>query len=149
MISAHDIKKLREETGSSMIECQKALQEAQGDLPKAKEILSKRGAALAEKKAERQIKAGVIDSYIHSNQKIGVLLELGCESDFVARNENFKTLSHELCLQISAANPENVEELLSQPYIKNAEKTVKDLINETIAKLGENIKIAQFTRFEI
>ncbi len=149
MISAQDIKKLREKTGASMMECKKALEGAQGDFAAAKEILSQRGAAIAEKKSERQIKAGVIDSYIHSNQKIGVLLELGCETDFVARNENFKNLAHELCLQISAADPADIEGLLGQPYIKDPEKSVRDLLNETIAKLGENIKIGKFTRFKI
>jgi elongation factor Ts len=149
MISAEDIKKLREETGASMMECKKALQEAPGDFVKAKYILSQRGAAIAEKKSERQIKAGIIDSYIHLNQKIGVLLELGCETDFVARNDNFKSLSHELCLQISALNPADTNELLGQPYVKNPEKSVQDLVNEIIAKLGENIQIGKFTRFEI
>ena len=149
MISAENIKKLRDETGASMIECKKALEESQGDIAGAIANLNKRGAAIAEKKSERQIKSGIIDSYIHSNQKIGVLLELGCETDFVARNENFKNLAHELCLQISALNPSGIQELLLQPYVKNPEKTVQDLLSETIAKLGENIKIGQFSRFEI
>jgi len=149
MISAEAVKNLRAKTGASMIECKQALEEADSNEQKAMEILSKRGAALAEKKAERQIKAGVIDAYIHSNQKVGVLLELGCETDFVARNENFRNLAHELCLQISAVNPQNTEELLAGQYIKNCEQTVQDLINETIGKLGENIKIGRFTRFEL
>ncbi len=149
MISADAVKNLRAKTGASMIDCKKALEEAQGEEQKALEILGQRGAAIAEKKAERQIKAGLIDAYIHTNGKIGVLLELGCETDFVARNENFKNLAHELCLQISATNPQNTEELLSQPFIKNPEKSVQDLITEAIAKLGENIKISQFLRLEI
>lgn len=149
MVSAEAVKKLRAKTGASMIDCKNALQEADGDEQKALEILSRRGADLAAKKAERQIKAGVIDSYIHTNQKIGVLLELGCETDFVARNENFKNLAHELCLQISATNPQTIEELLSQPFIKNPERLVRDLINDAVAKLGENIQIAKFIRFEL
>ncbi len=149
MVSAEAVKKLREKTGASMMECKKALEEAQGDEAKALEILNKRGASLAEKKAERQIKAGLIDAYIHANGKIGVLLELGCESDFVVRNEIFKNLAHEICLQISAMNPADEMELLAQPFVKNPEQTVQGLINEAIAKLGENIKIGKFIRFEI
>ncbi len=149
MASAQDIKKLREKTGASMIDCKNALEEAGGDQAKALEILSKRGAALAEKKSERQIKAGIIDSYIHSNQKIGVLLELGCETDFVARNECFKALAHDLCLHILATSPADCEELLGQPFVKKPEQTVQNLIHEAIGKLGENIKIGNFIRFEI
>lgn len=149
MISADAVKNLREKTGASMIDCKKALEEAQGEERKALEILGQRGAAIAEKKAERQIKAGLIDAYIHTNGKIGVLLELGCETDFVVRNENFKNLAHELCLQISAMNPQNEEEFLSQPFIKNPERSVQDLINGAIAKLGENIKVGKFIRFEL
>ena len=149
MISVDAVKNLREKTGASIIECKKALEEAGGEEQKAIEILSKRGAAMAEKKAERQIKAGLVDSYIHANGKIGVLLELGCETDFVARNENFKNLAHELCLQISAMNPQSVEELLAQPFVKNPEQTAQDLINEAVGKLGENIKVVKFVRFEI
>lgn len=149
MISAEAVKNLREKTASSVIECKKALEEAQGDAEKALEILVKRGAEIAKKKAERQIKAGLVDSYIHSNQKIGVLLELGCETDFVARNENFKNLAHELCLQISAMDPQDIEELLIQPSIREPEKSVQDLINEAVGKLGENIKVGRFMRFNI
>jgi elongation factor Ts len=149
MISAESVKQLRDKTGASMLECKKALEEAEGDETKAREILNRRGAALAQKKAEREIKAGVIDSYIHANQKIGVLLELGCETDFAARNEIFKGLAHDLCLHISAADPQNVEELLTQPFIKNPEQKVQDLINGAIGQIGENIKIGKFTRFAI
>lgn len=149
MISAESVKNLRAKTGASMLECKNALAEAGGEEQKALEILSKRGVEIAAKKAERQIKAGIIDSYIHTNQKIGVLLELGCETDFVARNENFKNLAHELCLQISATNPQDLKELLAQPFIKNPNQTVQGLINETIAKLGENIKIGKFIRFAV
>ena len=132
-----------------MVECKKALEQAQGDEAKALEFLSVSSAQLAAKKSERQIKAGLIDSYVHANQKVGVLLEIGCETDFVARNEIFKNLSHEICLQISAMNPQSVEELLSQPFIKDPQKTVQDLINETVGKLGENIKVGRFIRFDI
>jgi len=149
MISADAVKKLREETGASMMECKNALEQAQGDEPKALAILNERGAQIAEKKSAREIKAGLIDAYIHANGKIGVLLELGCETDFVARNENFKALAHDLCLQISAMNPPDVTEFLAQPFIKDPAKTVQSLIHELVAKLGENIKVGRFTRFEI
>ena len=149
MISADAVKKLRAKTGASMMECKNALEEAQGDEPKALAILNERGTQIAEKKSAREIKAGLIDAYVHTNGKIGVLLELGCESDFVTRNENFKALVHNLCLQISAMNPQSVTEFLAQPYIKDPAKTVQALINELVAKLGENIKVRRFARFEI
>lgn len=149
MISAEAVKKLREKTGASMMECKKALEEADGNESTAEEVLRKRGGEIAEKKSERQTKTGAIDAYIHANQKIGVLLQLDCESDFVARNENFKSLSHDLCLHIAALNPASNEDLLVQPFIKDPAKTVQDLINETISKLGENIKLNKFTRFEL
>lgn len=149
MISAEAVKQLREKTGLAMIECKKALEEAQGDETKALELLKTMGAAKAAKKAEREIKAGIVASYIHSNQKIGALLTLGCETDFVGRNENFQSLARDLCMQIAATNPANIEELLAQPFIKNPEQTVQALINNCVAKLGENIKIVEFTRFSI
>lgn len=132
-----------------MIECKNALEQALGEEKKALEILNQRGAQIAEKKSGREIKAGLIDAYIHANGRIGVLLELGCETDFVARNENLKSLAHEICLQISAMNPQDEVELLVQPFVKNPQQTIQDLITEVIAKLGENIKIGKFTRFEI
>jgi len=149
MISAETVKKLREKTGASMMECKRALEEVNGNETAAEEVLRKRGGEIAEKKSERQTKTGAIDAYVHSNHKIGVLLQLDCESDFVARNENFKALSHDLCLHIAATSPANNEELLAQPFIKDPAKTVQNLINETISKLGENIKLNQFTRFEL
>ncbi len=149
MVSAESVKKLREKTGASMVDCKNALEQAQGDEPKALAVLNERGAQIAEKKSAREIKAGLIDAYVHTNGKVGVLLELGCETDFVARNENFKSLAHDLCLQISAMNPPDEQELLAQPFIKNPAKTVRDLICELIAKLGENIKVGRFVRFEI
>ena len=149
MITSEQIKKLREASGTSVMDCKKALEEAGGDEAKAREFLSKRGAEMAAKKSERQTNSGLVDSYIHANGKIGVLLELYCETDFVARNENFKALAHEICLQIAAVGAQNIEELLAQPYLKNPAKTVKDLINDAVGKLGENIKVGKFIRFEI
>lgn len=149
VISVQAVKNLREKTGLSMIDCKNALETAGGDELVALDILQKRGAQSAEKKAQREIKAGLVDSYIHANNKIGVLLELGCETDFVARNESFKTLAHDLCLQLAASNPQNAAEFLESPFVKNPDQTIKNLIDEHIARLGENIKIGKFARFEI
>jgi len=147
MVSIDQVKQLREETAVSVQDCQKALQESGGDLKKAKEILKKWGKDLAAKKASRGTEQGVIASYIHPNKKIGVLLEVGCETDFVAKSSDFQNLTHELCLQI-AATREDIP-LLEQPWIKDQTKTVKDLISDYISKTGENIVVKRFTRYEI
>jgi len=147
MISIDKIKQLREETGISVSECQKALKESKGDFEKAKAVLKKWGKEMVQKKAEKAASQGIIDSYIHPNKKIGVILELNCETDFVARNRDFQALSHELCLQIAAMGEDTP--LLSQPWIKDETKTVKDLIEEYIAKLGENIVVKRFTRYQL
>ena len=147
MTSIDQLKQLREQTAASITDCRKALQEAKGDAAKAKEILKKMGKDLAGKKAGRETQQGIIDSYIHPNKKIGVILELNCETDFVAKSEDFKNLAHELCLQIAAMGEE--PPLLEQPWIKDATKKVKDLIGEYIAKFGENITLKRFTRYDI
>ncbi len=147
MISIDQIKQLREETAVSISECKKALEEAKGDFKKAKEILKKLGKDWALKKTTRKTLQGIIASYIHPNKKIGVILELNCETDFVGKSKDFQTLSHELCLQIAAMG-EDIP-LLEQPWIKDETKTVKDLIDEYIAKLGENITIKRFVRYEL
>ncbi len=149
MLSTGQIKQLRQKTGMSVMECKNALEQAEGDEKKAMEILSKKGAEKAIKKSAREAKQGLIESYIHSNAKIGVLLELNCETDFVARNEEFKTLAHDLAMHIAALEPKNKKELLEQPFIKDESKTIKDLISEAVAKLGENIQVGDFTRLEI
>lgn len=148
MITIDKIKQLRDETGLSIGECQKALKEANGDLAMAKEVLRKKGKDFAKKRIEREAGQGIIESYIHSGKKVGAILELRCESDFAARSEDFKKLAHELCLQITAVSPEE-NELLEQPWIKDEGKKVKDLIEECISKLGENIIIKKFTRYQI
>jgi len=148
MITIDQIKQIRQETGVSITECQKALKEAKGDLKKAKEILRKWGRDLAEKKEEKETKQGIIESYVHPGKRIGVLVELRCESDFVARSEEFKELAHELCLQIAAMNPKKTS-LMSQPWIRDEAKTIKELIEEYVAKLGENIIIKRFIRYEL
>ena len=148
MIPIDQIKQLRGETSVSISECKKALEESKGDFQKAKEILKKWGREVAKKTAEREVKQGIIEGYIHPNKKIGVILELNCETDFVAKNKDFQNLAHELCLQIAAMGREAIP-LLKQPWIKDETKTVRDLIDEYIAKLGENIVIKKFVRYEL
>lgn len=149
MSSIGKIKKLRQKTGVSIMECKKALKEAGDDIEKAKEILRKRGIIFAQKKVGKTTEEGIIESYIHSNGRIGVLIDLRCETDFVARSEEFKKLAHELCLQIAATSPQEKNSFLSEPWIRDESKTVKDLISEYVAKLGENIVVERFVRYEI
>ena len=148
MISIDQIKQLREETGVSVTECKKALEETGGDFEKAKEVLRRLGKELAEKRAGKETGQGLIDSYIHPNKKVGVLLDIRCESDFVARSIDFQTLSHEICLQIAAMAP-LPEELLTQPWIKDTTKTIGGVVESYIAKLGERIVVQRFDRFEL
>ena len=163
-VSKEAIKEIREKTGAGVMDCRKALDEASGNMDKACEILIQRGIALAEKKSNRAAEQGVIEAYIHSGEKIGVLVEINCETDFVARTDQFKELAHDIALQIAAMAPKYISEddvkdsndrdlksecLLSQPFIKDPTKTVRDIITETIAKIGENIKVRRFTRYEL
>lgn len=148
MVDISKIKKLRSETSISIQECKKALEEAKGNIGKAKKILRERGKEIAQKKKERETKEGLIETYIHPDKKIGVMLELNCESDFVAKSKEFQKLAHELCLQIAAMDPEG-NSLFSQPWIKDETKTIKDLIEGYIAKLGENIVVKRFIRYQI
>jgi len=188
------IKKLREETGISLMECKKACEETSGDIEAAKELLRKRGKMIAAKRSERQTKEGIVSSYIHQNNKMGVLLDIRCESDFVAKSDDFKNLSREILLQVAAMDPVYIKEedvpdeviqkekeifieqikdsgkpvdiiqkiiegkikgyfkdncLLSQLWIKDETKTILDLVNENIAKTGENISINRFTRYSL
>ncbi len=149
MISMDQIKEFRQKTGFSIMGCKKALEDVQGDEKKALKILEAKGAEKALKKSAREAKQGLIETYIHNNGKVGVLLELNCETDFVARNEEFKVLAHDIAMHIAAMNPKDKKELKEQPFIKDPEKTVNDLVKELIAKLGENIKIGKFTRLAI
>ncbi len=194
MIDVSLLKQLREETKVSLEKCKKALEDAQGDLEKAKEILKKEGIKTAEKKKERQTKAGIIESYVHTNKKIGVLVKLAAETDFVVKNQLFSELAHNIAMQIAAMNPtyispEDIPEevlkemkeiylkeledlkkpkeilerviegkmkkrfeeicLLEQPYIKDPEMKISDLIKTYISKLGENITVLEFARLEI
>lgn len=193
-VDAKLVKTLREMTGAGMLECKSALEEANGDLELAIEILRKKGVAKAAKKSGRETKEGLIHAYIHPGGRVGVLLELNCETDFVARNELFKELANEIALQIAAMKPQYVKRedvprevvekegeiareaaiaegkpphiaekiaegklekfykevcLYEQPYIKDDKKTVEELIKEYIAKIGENIQVRRFCRYEL
>lgn len=144
----NDIQKLRELTGAGVIECKSALAEAKGDLEKAVAIIHERGLTKAEKRKDRVTGAGLLESYVH-NERVGVLLELRCETDFVARSKDFKELAHDLAMQIAAMAPADVDELLSQVYIKDESITVDELVKRTFTKIGENIKIERFCRYEL
>lgn len=191
-ISAQTVADLREKTGAGLLDCKKALTEANGNVEEAITILRKKGAASAAKKADRVTKEGVIESYIHVGGKVGVLIEVNCETDFVGRNEDFRAFVKDLCLQIAAASPlyvsrEEVPEaeiqkerdiaaaqvqgkppaavqkivegklekffsticLVDQPFVKVPEKTVKDMITEKISKIGENIQVRRFIRYQL
>ena len=143
------IKELRDSTGLSFNEIRRALEEAGGDKARAVEILKAHGVALAEKKASRATQEGIIDTYIHATKKVGALVELLCETDFVARNPLFIELAHEIAMHITAMDPRDVEELLKQPYMKDEDISIQDLITQYVAKLGENIKVGKFVRFQI
>lgn len=191
-ISAQAVADLREKTGAGLLDCKKALTEANGNVEEAVTILRKKGAASAAKKADRVTKEGLIESYIHVGGKVGVLIEVNCETDFVARNDDFRAFVKDLCLQIAAASPlyvsrEDVPEsdlqkerdiaaaqvqgkppaavqkivegklekfysticLVDQPFVKLPEKTVKEMITDKIAKIGENIQIRRFVRYQL
>jgi elongation factor Ts len=156
--TTEQIKELREITGAGIMECKKALDDAVGDLTKAQQLIKERGLALAEKKAGREAGQGLIDSYVHAG-RIGAMIELNCETDFVARTDDFKKLAREIAMQVAATNPSRVSSqeastdgdvpLLDQPYIRDPSQTVQELVNETIAKVRENIVIRRFARFEL
>jgi elongation factor Ts len=193
-ISAAAVKELRDKTGAGMMDCKNALVESKGDIEKASEILRKKGIASATKKASRAVNEGRIEAYIHPGSKIGVLVEINCETDFVAKTDDFATFSRDVAMQIAASSPsfvkreevdqetidremdiyreqaksqgkpENIIEkiatgkldkfyseicLLEQPFVKDPDKTIENLVTETIAKLGENISVRRFSRFKI
>ena len=142
------LKQLRSETSASIADCRVALEESENDYAKALEWIKKRGLEKAEKKSDRETGSGMIESYIH-NGRIGVLLELTCETDFVARTDDFKKLAKEISMQISAMNPDTVEGLLKQEYIRDAGQTIEQLIKSVIGTLGENIQVKRFSRLEL
>lgn len=153
-----EIKQLREETGLSFAQIKKALEEAGGDKEKAREILSQYSAAQAEKKSEREVAAGAVSSYVHSNGTTGVLLMLGCETDFVAKNEEFVALARDIAMHVCAMDPTSINgedggadesALLKQTFIKDTDMTVEQRVQAAIQKFGENIKVIKFTRYSI
>lgn len=143
------LKKLREQTGVSFSVCKKALEESNNDIEVAKKLFTKWGEKKAADKAERSTEEGVIASYVHHTRKVCALVELRTESDFVSGNEEFRKLASEMAMQIATMNPENVEELLKQEYIRDPAKTIGDLVKDAILKFGENIKIHRILRWEI
>ena len=163
-IKITSVKELREQSGAGVMECRNALLEAEGDIEKAFQLLKERSLLKVEKKRSRSASQGLIECYLHTGGRIGAIVELNCESDFVARTAEFKELAHHLAMQVAAQDPkfisrEEIPEgadvepeavcLLLQPYIKNPDQTVQDIITEAIAKVGENIKVSRFVRFEL
>ena len=165
MASAEDVKRLREQTGAGVMDCKRALDEADGNVERAVQILKERGVALAEKKASRETSQGLVDSYIHAGGRIGVLVEVNCETDFVARTDTFKQLTHDIAMQIAgipttvaiteddlpSGAEGSLEELvlMKQSFIREPSKTIEQLVKEAIAQTGENIRVRRFSRFEL
>ncbi len=158
------VKELRNQSGAGIMECRNALLKAEGNMQKAAQILKERSLFKAEKKRARTASQGLIEAYVHAGGRIGAMVEVNCETDFVARTDEFKELAHHLAMQVAAQDPqfispEEIPEgaevetqaacLLLQPYIKNPDMSIQDIIDETIAKVGENIKVSRFARFEV
>ena len=148
MITTEQIKELRDRTGISIAQCKKALEDAGGDINKAIGFLKEKGAEVAEKKATRELHAGLVSAYIHSDHKLGALVEVHVETDFVAKNEGFQALADDLAMHIVAMNPADVAELLTQPFIKDPTLTIDDLVKNHIQKFGERIEVAYFARLD-
>lgn len=163
-ISLELVKEVREQSGAGIMQCRNALVEAEGNREKALEFLKEQGLLKAKEKAERTAAEGLIEAYIHTGGRVGAMVEVNCETDFVARTDEFKQLAHQLAMQVAAMDPKFVSEeevpegadiepqsacLLLQPYIKDPEMSIQDIINETIARVGENIKVSRFARFEL
>jgi elongation factor Ts len=149
MITTEQIKALRDETGLSIQQIRIALESAGGDKDKALEILKSESAKIAAKKGDRNLGAGVVAAYIHSGDTVGAMVELMCETDFVAKNPEFKATAREIAMQVAAMNPKDVGELLEQPYIKGSGETIGELVNGTVQKFGERTEIGQFIRYSI
>lgn len=163
-ISTASIKELRDQCGAGVMDCRNALIQAKGDIKKALNLLKEKGQLKAAKKAERTTKQGLIETYIHTGGRIGAMIEINCETDFAARTDEFKELAHNLAMQVAAMCPRYVSKeevpedddievetacLLLQSYIRDPGRTIQDVITETIAKIGENIKVNRFVRFEL
>lgn len=149
MATVEEIKSLREETGLSVMQCQKALDEAGGDKEKAILILRKAGAEIASKKGGRSLGAGVVASYVHTGETVGVILELMCETDFVAKNPEFRNIARDIAMHIAAMNPADLAELLEQPFIKDPSQKISDIINGTVQKFGERTELGRFVRLSL
>ena len=163
-ITTQSVKELRELTDAGVMDCRRALEEASGDIEKAREILHRNGVVASAKRQSRDANQGIVEAYIHSGNRIGVLLELNCETDFVARTDDFKELAHNLAIQIAAMAPDYLSSeeissdefrdpsevcLLSQAYVKEPDRTIQDLVDEVRAKTGENVRVRRFTRFAL
>jgi len=144
-----EIKELRKITGAGVMDAKKALEEAKGNLDKAVEIIRAKGLAKAETKADREVKSGKIYCYTHLGGSAAAMVEVACETDFVAKTDEFDALCKEIAMQVVSMNPENVEDLLAQPYIRDGAKTIEQLVKELVAKTGENIQIIRFARFKL
>ncbi len=144
-VSAKAVKELRNKTGVSVMECKKALEEAGGDMNKALKVLRERSADSMRKKAGRELGAGTVASYVHNNAQVGAIVLLLCETDFVSKNEEFTALAREVAMHAAAMKPENIEELLLQPFIKDTSKTIADLISGATQKFGERIEISSLS----
>lgn len=142
------IKELREKTGAGVMDAKRALEEANGDMAKAEAIIMEKGLAKAAKKADREMKSGLVYTYNHLG-RVGVMLELNCETDFVASNAEFGALAKEVAMQIASMNPESVEALLEQEYIRDSSKKIDDLVKGLVGKIGENMNVRRFVRFEL
>ena len=163
-ITVENIKALREEMSAGVMDAKRALEEAQGNIDQARELLRERGVASAVKKADRSANEGLVEAYVHGGGRVGVMVEVNCETDFVARTEDFKELAHNLAMQVAAMSPRYVDEsdipddesaeaseiaLMAQPYIKDASLSIKDLVLDVAGKLGENIKVKRFSRYAL
>lgn len=142
-ISTADIKTLREETGAGVMDVKKALEEAKGDFKKAKELIKERGLAKAAKKADRETKEGFVGVYQHTTGKVAGMVSLLCETDFVARNEEFRSLARELAMQVASMEPTSAQELLEQDYIRDGSQKIDDLVKQLAGKLGENVQVGE------
>lgn len=144
-----DIKKLREETGAGVLDVKQALEKSKGDFGLARRELIKKGVTKAAKKSTRTVKSGLVHSYIHNNEKVGGMVMVACETDFVARTDDFKNLCHELAMQVCTDNYKNMDELLESDYLRDPNKKVSDVVTAAVAKLGEKIEIKDFVKFDV
>ena len=149
MVDVQKIKELREKTGISIAECRTALEKANGDITQALEFLKKQGVEIAQKKATRPVGAGIVDTYIHHTLTSGTTVVVRAETDFVARNPEFRGFAHDIAQQVTATGTQTVENLLKEPWIKDETKTIGDLLKEKVAKFGENIQIQEVKKFEV